>query len=450
MGTSQSNLSTLLSWREEYHRDLNSFFSGKKFFIFAGLAAYILIMLVRSWDNFSAPGLYVEDATHYFNLFYGGHHPLGSIFQHPNGYYNIYNNFIAFLAARADILLQPRIYQSVAIMLCVLTVAAVSFSGLFQNRFVLLIAPLLLGLSGLNHIYYYITLTFQMYMVVLLLLVLLLWRWKLPFIVNLFFFVLLALLIWSGPYSVLTVPFCLTSLFFFKGRTWTNLGIIAVTVSYALSVEKSTIMLGNMFNTEILTLWFQTLITKVFFMEMKDSVNTEKIILLLVIFLPLFFILRKEKLYLKTTALLFVIIVSSFAPLFLSKKYLLYQTIYPCHIVIAQFFYLVFILYSADHILRKFSNYEIQIGSLFMLSVFAFILLDNIEHQEKYRTPIMESIPAFLKAVKKAESTGLSDRHQHVVIITDGIKKAFRPVAVVGDRSKGSKRVDKIFIPSRK
>lgn len=450
MNTLQSRLSTLLSLREDYNQELNRFFSGKKFYIFAGLAVYILIMLVRSWDNFSAPGLYVEDATHYFNLFYGGHKSLSSIFQHPNGYYNIYNNFIALLTSKADILLQPRIYQSMAILLCVLTVAAVSFSGLFQNRFVLLITPLLLGLSGLNHIYYYITLTFQMYMVVLLLLVLLLWRWKLPFIVNLFFFTLLVFLIWSGPYSVLTVPFCLTFLFFFKGRTWTCLGIIAVTAAYALSVEKSTIMLGNLFNTEILTLWFQTLITKVFFMGMKDSVNTEKIILLLAVFLPLFFILRKERLYLKTTALLFVIIISSFAPLFLSKKYLLYQTIYPCHIVIAQFFYLVFILYSADHILRKFSKYEIQLGSLFLLSVFAFILLDNIEHREKYRAPVMKSIPPFLKAVKKAESAGLSERHQHIIIITDGIKKAFKPVAVVGDRSKGSKRVDKIFIHAQK
>ncbi|WP_457577604.1 hypothetical protein [Desulfomarina sp.] len=449
MSTSQLKFPALFSRREEYHQDRNKFFSGKKFYIFAGLAAYIIIMLVRSWDNFSAPGLYVEDATHYFNLFYGGHKSLSSIFQHPNGYYNIYNNFIAFLAARADILLQPRIYQSVAVLLCVLTVASVSFSGLFQNRFVLLIAPLLLGLSGLNHIYYYITLTFQMYVVVLLLLVLLLWRWKFPFFINLFFFVLLTILIWSGPYSVLTVPFCLTSLFFFRGRTWTNLGIIAVTVSYALSVEKSTIMLGNLFNTEILTLWFQTLVTQVFLMGMKDSVNTEKIILLLAVFLPLFFILRKERLYLKTTALLFVIIISSFAPLFLSKKYLLYQTIYPCHILTAQFFYLIFILYSADHILKKFSSYEIQIASLFLLSVFAFILLDNIEHREKYSAPVMKSIPAFLRAVKKAESAGLSDRHQNVMIITDGIKKAFRPVAVVGDRSKGSKRVEKIFISSK-
>jgi hypothetical protein len=450
MNVSLSGFLSFFPGRQEYCLNRGKVLTGKKFYIFAGLAAYILIMLVRSWDNFSSPGLYVEDATHYFNLFYGGDRPLSSIFQHPNGYYNIYNNFIALMTAKADILQQPRIYQSLAILLCVLTVTAVSFSGLLQNRFVLLVSPLLLGLSGLNHIYYYITLTFQMYVVILLLLVLLLWRWKLPFILNPVFFFILAILIWSGPYSVLTVPFCLTFLFFFKERTWTCLGVIGVTIFYALSVEKSTIMLGNLFDSEILNLWFQTLITKVFFMGMKDSVNIEKIILLLVVFLPLFFILRKEKPYLKISALFFVVIVSSFAPLFLSKKYLLYQTIYPCHVVIAQFFYLVFILYSADQLLKKYADFEMQMSSVFLLSVFAFILLDNLEHEEKFRTPIMKSIPAFLQAVKKAETSGLPDRHQHVIIITDGIKKAFKPVAVVGDRSKGSKRVEKIFISSGK
>ena len=53
------------------------------------------------------------------------------------------------------------------------SVATASFSGLVRNRVLLLVCPLALGLTGLNHLYYYNTLIYTMYTGVLMLLALL-------------------------------------------------------------------------------------------------------------------------------------------------------------------------------------------------------------------------------------------------------------------------------------
>ena len=79
-------------------------------------------------------------------------------------------------------------------------------TGIFKNKYIIFIAPFLLGLSGLNHIFYYVTLTYQIYILVILLLTLLFWEPIKNNVLNFLFFLLLSLLIWSGPYSVLTVP----------------------------------------------------------------------------------------------------------------------------------------------------------------------------------------------------------------------------------------------------
>ena len=278
--------------------------------IFPGLIIFTGIMLLRSWNNFSQPGLYAEDSIHYFNYYYGNVRAFTDILQHPNGYYNLFNNLVAYLTAKADVGLAPLIYQSVCIVLSFLTIAAFSFSGLVTNRYLLFISPLLLGLSGLNHIYYYISLTFQMYVVVLLLLILMLRRIKSSAPVEVMLFILMSFLIWSGPYSVLAVPLALAFIVFFRDRTITCIGLLLVTAAYTLSVTKSTIMLENIFKPEILRLWGSTLMTDVFFMGFKNSVNIEKLILIAVTFITVFIILRRDRLFLKTAMLFLIIIVA--------------------------------------------------------------------------------------------------------------------------------------------
>ena len=433
-----------------FERSRYTFSSQEKYpvhfiFILTGILLYIGILIFRSWENFSHPGFYAEDSIHYFNFFYGNAKSAADIFQHPNGYYNIYNNLVALLIAKADILHQALFYQLASTTLSVITVCAFSFSGLITNRVLLVISPLVLGLSGMNHVYYYLSLTFQMYIVVLLLLTLLLYRRITSAYGSLLLFILLSFLIWSGPYSVLAVPFCLTFLCFFKGRSLLFTGLIFVTIAYTLSVTKSTIMLENLFNIDILQLWLHTLVTDVYFMGFKDSVNPEKLLLIAFSLGLLFFYLRKDTFYIKTAALFGVIIIASFAPLFLSKKYLLYQAVFPCHKLIAQYFWLAFLMFSADRILRRMAHHKNFAIAVVAGSLIVFVAWDNVLHDEKYKAPILTTVPSFLRTVKELEESGLAERHEKVVVSTQGTGRFFL-MAIVGDQSKKSTLVSKIRV----
>lgn len=413
--------------------------------LYLGLLFFTGAVLLRSWGNFSQPGLYAEDSIHYFNFYYGNSRTLADIFQHPNGYYNLFNNLVAYLTAKADVGLHPLIYQSVCIFCSILTVAAFSRSGLVTNRYLLFISPLLLGLSGLNHLYYYISLTFQMYVVVLILLIVMLRRRKGSGPVELLLFLLMSFLIWSGPYSVLVVPVALTFIVFFRDRTIQCVGLLLVTLAYTLSVTKSTIMLENILKPDILLLWGTTLVTEVFFMGFKDSLNVEKLILVAATFLAVFWILRRDRDYLKLALLLLVIIVASFAPLFLSKKILLYQAIFPCHLVIAQFFWLALILITADRLLARWPAIKHAGGGALIAVAAIFIFTDNANHPDKWKVQVLEAMPRFLEKVKEAESMDLAEEGKRMIISTNGTG-SFKAAAIVGDRSKKGKLVGRVHV----
>ena len=433
--------------REEYKPEATDALKRHKVTILLGLLLYALTVVIRSWQHFATPGFYAEDSVHYFNFFYGNLRQLSDIFQHPNGYYNIYNNLVAFLVARADILIQPLLYHIISASLCILTVAACTLSGLFRTRSILFISPFFLGLTGMNHVYYYISLTFQMYNVVLLLLILLFYdlkNWPRP--LHFAWFLLISFLIWSGPYSVLVVPFCLSYMVLFRGRDLLSVGLLAVTVAYTLAVSKSTIMLGNLFDLSILALWGKTLVTDVFFLGFKDSVNTEKLILIASIFTILIAIFRKDRFYLKISLLLLIIIVASFAPLFLSKKYLLYQTIYPCHRLIAQFFWVIFILFSLDRLLLLLPRHQDIAGAGIVVLLAVFICVDNFSHSDKYAVPLLPSTTQFLHRVKEVEQMDLLQKHQRAIISTAGTG-IFKAAATIGDRSKNGKLVIREHFP---
>ncbi|MCP3888424.1 MAG: hypothetical protein GY702_06065 [Desulfobulbaceae bacterium] len=327
---------------------------------------------------------------------------------------------MAWLIAKSDILLQPFLYQFVSISLAILTIAAFSLSGLIRSKYILLICPLLLGFSGLNHIYYYISLTFQMYVVVVLLLVMLFWQNSSALLLNFLFFLVACFLIWSGPYSVLAVPFCLAFIALFKGKNILFSGLLLVTAAYVLSVSESTIMPENLLDSNIMTMWGKSLVLHIFYMNFKDTINPERLLLIPVTIIPLLIYLRNEKYYLKTTLLFAILIISSLAPLFLSEKYLLYQQIFPCHIMIAQFFWLAFVLYSFDKILLKIKHFQSSAGVLMMLSIASFIIYDNYSHSDKYKVPILSSTKKFVQTVKEAEQLRLKDKGQWLEVTADG------------------------------
>ena len=434
----------------------------------AGILCFIVIVIFRSWENLTHPGLYAEDSVLYFNIFYGDKQPLNKLFFAPHGYPAILNNLAALLIAKANILYQATLYHLVPLLSGIVTVAAFSFSGLIRNKLLLFIAPLLLGLSGMNHNYYYLTITFQMYVVIILLLNLLFWRTKPRKVPGVLFFLFLTLLIWSGPYSVLTVPFTLLYILLFRDRVPMFLTLIIVALFYVLAVNSGTVRLGNLFNPFILSMWGKSLVFDIFYMGQLPltAINAIALAVISVFFATIFLLLRRDRFFLKTSLLFLAIIVLNYAPFLLSTKLAMYHRIFPCHIAISQFFWLAFLLFTIDRLCLRFVLIKKRMAFVFCLLAIAFIINDNLHHPEKYRESIIPDIPQFLATIKEYEELNLAEKHQQVIIETPGSlvmrrkegeqkRKEGKPVrrrdcvivkARVGDQTSDAEMLKSIFI----
>lgn len=443
----RSTLDRFFFFRDDYQDQQRYIPIDQKFIIFLGIILFFITVLWRSWDNFINPGLHMEDTTHYFNLFYGGTGSIKNIFHQYNGYYVLLTKFTTYLISKADITWQPYLYQFFGLSVCTLTIIAFSFSGLVTNRIFLLFGPALLGLSGFNHLYYYITVCYQVYVFPILIFLLLLSR-KRPSRFSKFFLpVALLMLICSTPYSVLVVPFCLIYIVLFRDRIPLCLFLILATLAYTFTVEKGTALLGQMFYLEILAHWGIALVTHVFFMGFTETVNSEKLLLIAAVFLSTLILLYKDRQYLKTAILILVLIVTSLAPFFLSIKFLLYRTAAPSHVVIAQFFWLVLILITFDRLLTRFTISSRLGNAFFALPIILFIFADNIRTPDKGRAEIFIDTPKFTQTIKsyEAEAPQLAEQGKKIVITTDR-EGIFNPVAIVGDPSGKATLVKKIIV----
>lgn len=412
--------------------------------LFAGILCTIALVVIRSWPHFLLPSFYVEDAIHYFNYFYGDNRQISEIFQNPRGYYNVFSSLAGWLIAKTDILIQPLLYHLAALSMGLLASCAFSFSGLIRNKILLFTAPLLLGLSGMNHVFYYITITLQIYVVVIFALCLLFYRTKPSGILSICFFVLLTFLIWSGPYSVLVVPFAILYILLFRDHTIFFLLVIGATLAYTLTVNSGMARLEHLINPYILTLWAKALILNIFFMGMKSSVNLEKILLLAAFFLTIYSLLYRDRFFIKTSLLFLAIIILNFAPFLLSLKIIVYKTFMPAHFHIAQFFWLAFLLFTADRLALRFSGSAQKIGIAFAAGAFCFITVDNFEHPEKYRYELYPATPRFVAKVKELEQQKLAEKNQQVIVETPGTLVMIS--ARVGDQTEKAQVKERIVI----
>lgn len=415
----------------------------KKPIIAVSLILFGAVFLLRSWPNVINPGLYWEDATHYFNLYYGLKREFSFILQYPNGYYNIINNLVAWLASYLDVRIQPLTYHLFAMTLGVITATNLIFSGLLQHRSILLAAPIVLGLSGMNHIYYYNTLTFQMYNVVVLLLCLLFFPAPKSKITLAALCLVASLLVWSGPYSVVALPVSLLFLLFFRNGSKNILFTVVIinVLLYSLSVKESTIQIMNIFDAGTRRIATHVLFEQVFFLDLFGKLSFLKLIIFSLLLITALYVLRKNVYYLKISAILFTIIVAGLAPLFLSIKFQLYQMVFPCHLYISVFFWVLFLLLTVDKILEH-CNGSFKVQILVSLFLFSLVWVDNLQHPAKRQEKIMTSIPAFVQTIHRVEQLNLEEENTYVIIKTVNVMPEYMPPMVrVGSQHPDARRL---------
>jgi len=216
-----------------------------------------------------------------------------------------------------------------------------------------------------------------------------------------------------------------------------------VTIFYTLTVTEHMILLRNLLKPEIYLIWTDVLFSKVFFMGMHGGIGPKKVLLVLGFFFIVLTLLRRDTFYLKVACLFFVLINSGLAALFLSKKFMISLRILPCYLVISQYFWLLFLLFTADRLLgmRKVLTH----GGLLVLALAVFfVVVDNRTHPDKGRLPIQTGLPDFLNLVHQKEAE-LADTKDRALILEYGTDR-FHPVVRIGRFGDPSIQVEHIHV----
>ncbi len=421
--------STILDWRV----------------VAAGFAALIVVLFARSWIEFTTPSLHQEDASYYFNRYYGGDRDLYSIFEKFNRYIVLVPNLFAWTVSHVAGAIQPGLYLSFSILSAAAAVFLVSSSGLFRSRPVLFAAPLVLGLSGYSHIYYWITLAYQLYSYSILAITILFLdppKTRLRFFVRA---ILLAGLIWSGPYSVLVLPVCLLLLLSraYRGNEWLYLWAILCCLGYYLSVDAGTtrplIFLDNPARIgHYLTILFEN----VYLLNVFGVVTVNKVLLLLLFISASIWHFRRDKRYVAVSLSILTITVLGPSLAFLTIKYNPFD-IKDNYVFIAYFFWLVFLLMTADRLIRSVNAKSLP-GAVFTVSCGVFVLYDNVVHVQKHTWAPREGVSEFFSAVRYFEDREreLSAKQQYIVLELDQHKPPFYgPVVTIGNDRPGATRI---------
>ena len=401
----------------------------------AGVGLLVVCLLLRSWPSLTRPGLFVEDAI-LFSHYYGHTRPVSDIFASHIGqrYLTVVADFFAWAWAWADVRWQPWLYQWTGLVLAVASVATVSLSGLVRNRVLLLVCPLALGLTGLNHLYYYNTLIYTMYTGVLMLLALLFYpppQSVRSFVVQA---LLLALLPWSGPYSLLALPAALFLFFCTANRTRRVLLAIVIlsTLAYFATVSGSTVQLANLLRPWILVQFLQTVFDKIFFFDFTRHLPMWYGFLLLLAIAAVSWLLRRDREYLLQAAVMLGLVFASILLFFLSVKLGQYITTSDCHRVVASFFWMLFLVVTVDRLLGDrplHSPWPLVCAGLLL----TLVVFDNRRHPHKGWVPPVSGLAAYLETIRFYEQQGLGEKKQAVCLqLPSG--RPMQPRVLVGYR----------------
>lgn len=311
-----------------------------------------------------------------------------------------------------------------------------------------------MGMTAMNHIYYFSTTIYVMYMGVIILL-------ALPFFATpgnigstAIWFSLMLLLPWSGPYSVIAVPVVLAMILLFPDdkKKWLLLlvGLLSTLAYFLFAVEDSSSKITFLKNWWIIKLFFHVLLDKIIFMKQFDYVEPWLWLPVLLAILLCFFLFHKDKYYIRFSLVMFGIIISSLALFFLSSKFPSYKVTSDCHRVISLYFWCFYLLYTADRFFIGYGWGKIS-SALLTAAVLFLILYDNHRFPRKRWIEGIPDSREFLSAVRQLETVQLDNQNAHIIVQLDNYQKPyFLPKAMIGNRHKNSIQLTSDQVPPEK
>ena len=418
-----------------------------------GCLILLVALVARSWRTLGATAFYVEDAL-LFSYYYGGVRPLGEVLNNHFGqpYTTLISQFFAWIYAYADVRLQPYLYQWTGFVWAMLAACCLFFSGLLKSRIILLVGPSLMGLTALNHIYYFNTLIYVMYTAVILLLALLFYPWPKNRWSILVFLCFMVLLPWAGPYSVLSVPAVLALVVLLRGeykkRALLMASLLSTLCYFLVTVQGNTTQLAALKKWGVVKHFLQVLLEKVLLFNHFSNVSPWAWLPVLLGIGGCFFLFRKDSQYIKYSLVMLGIVIASLSLFFLSIKFPLYLFTSSCHLVISLYFWCFFLLYSVDHFFVTF-GWGTLAGGLFAGMVTLFIFVDNSRYPKKGWVEGIAETTVFLSEVRKIEQLHLADKNAFTVLKLDNYQAPFFiPTAIIGSRNKDAKHLLREQLPT--
>jgi hypothetical protein len=397
----------------------------------------VLAVLLRSWHTLSHAAFYVED-TLLFTQYYGMYKPLADVVQnHFNQpYITLLSNFYGWLYSHLDVRMQASFYKWTGFAWGTAAAVIFFYSGLIRNRAVLLVGPLLVGLTGLNHIYYYNTLIYIMYTAVAILLCLLFFPTPKTKIGTVLMGMAFILLPWAGPYSVLLVPVAVMMLVFSRKdrkKKWLLSLLLISTVAYFSTVTGNTAQLAQL-KLWVIRNFFHVLLQKIVFFGLVDSISSWLWVPVCLSIALVLYVLRRDRDFLCHSLVLFAIIGGSLALFYLSIKFPLYLFASSCHRFLSLYFWIIFLLYSVDRLISRYSVKKTGV-LFFVLLTLTLIVVDNINDPRKRKVPVIPETRDYLAAVYQFEQLDLKKRNQFVMLELENYQSPFfTPQARVGSR----------------
>ena len=410
----------------------------------AGLVAVVVAVL--AWDDLTTPGLLIEDSHHYFNRYYGGAlGPVDALGARPNGYYNIANNLYAWAVSHLDVRWQAGAYVAGASACFLVAVALPGFAPLVRDRRLLACLPPLLGLVGMNHVFYLTTLTFQMYVLILVLLALLFLpppRTKAGLAGQC---LLAGFLVFSGPYSVVAVPVALLCLLLFRHPTKRILWAVTAGCGFLyLKMTPGMARFDNLFDAGIVGKMVAVVFEDVFFLGVAGPFAPWKAVVFLLLAAPGVAVLARDRERVRVSLVFVALILLALTPLFLSRKFFFYPDPAPCHVLISQFFWIFLVVYVLDGLLGELRSPRLRNGLLAAVVATAafFVVADSFLRPEKFHYDRARSVKGYLEAVHRAEKMGFEERNEFMLLSFGGDpNNPFGPRVLIGSREPDAERV---------
>ena len=324
---------------------------------------------------------------------------------------------------------------------------------MIRSRSVALVGPSVLGLIGLNHAYYSVTLIYTMYTGVVIALCLLFF--DSPTTRSGTLLLILAVLVfpWFGPYSVLIVPTGGLLLFFFredrKKRFFLLAALCSTGLYYFLAVDHGTSSIEHLKQPWVREMYLHILLEGIVFLGLVDTLSLYVWLPVLVVIASFLYLLRDDSQYLKYALVLLALIAVSMLLIFASNRFPLYLYAAPCHRFISMFFWVVFLVFTVDRLLITFALPKI-ISAALLGGCLVLVACDHTKHPDKWTVRPVNRQKEFLTAVHYYETVHLEKKNQFVVLRLklNHTPQFFQPRVKIGSRKAGSRQIGKQLLPS--